>query len=289
MSEDYLLRVQDVSKKFCRDFKKSLFYGLKDIGRELMGRPNGKLSLRLDEFWAVRNVSFELKPGESIAILGRNGAGKSTLLRMITGRIRMDEGEIRLRGKVAAINELGAGFSPIQTGRENIYNSGSIYGLNKEQIDAIFEQIVDFSEVREFIDSPVANYSSGMKARLGYAITSFLEPDLFIMDEVLSVGDILFRKKCMAHLQKYRESGRSIIMATHDLFRIQLICTHSIVIDKGQIAFHGSVLDGINYFLDMLGMTRSDLFSQDALLKVKTQVRERDVALKEGRFDKGRL
>jgi len=281
-----LLAARKVSKKFCRDLRRALHYGLLDIGNELLGKSNKHDDLRRDEFWAVKDVSFEMKPGDSVAILGRNGAGKSTLLRMITGKLRLDQGEIRVRGRMAAINELGAGFNHLQTGRENVYNAASLYGLTREQTDEIYEKIVDFAEVRNFMDSPVANFSSGMKARLGYAVTAHLQPDLFVMDEVLAVGDILFRKKCLDHLKNYREKGRTILMATHDLFRIQSICNRCLVMEAGKIAFDGDVAEGINYFLDLLVSGRDDEISRAIVSELKSQVMERDILLKEVKVKK---
>jgi lipopolysaccharide transport system ATP-binding protein len=166
MSNEVLVKAEQVSKKFCRSLKKSLWYGVKDITTEITGSKFDR-TLRPDEFWAVKDVSFELRRGECLGLIGRNGAGKSTLLRMLNGLIKPDRGFIELYGQVGGLIALGAGFSPVLTGRENVYVNGSILGLSKKEIDARFDEIVDFSELEEFIDAPVQGYSSGMNVRLG--------------------------------------------------------------------------------------------------------------------------
>jgi len=196
MSET-LIRVENVSKKFCRSLKKSLWYGMRDLSKEVLGRRHGgDGELRPDEFWSVNDVSFELKRGECLGLIGPNGAGKSTLLKMLNGLIKPDQGRIEMRGRVGALIELGAGFNPILSGRENIYVNGSVLGLAKEEIDQKLDEIIEFSELDEFIDSPVQNYSSGMKVRLGFAVAAHMKPDILLIDEVLAVGDIGFRTKC---------------------------------------------------------------------------------------------
>ena len=162
MSNEVLIKVDGVSKKFCRSLKKSLWYGLKDIASEAAGRRSGDDRLRPEEFLAVNDVSFEVKRGECLGLIGRNGAGKTTLLKMLNGLIKPDKGRIEMRGRVGALIALGAGFNPILTGRENIYVNGSVLGLTKREIDHKIDKIIDFSEIRDFIDVPVQSYSSGM-------------------------------------------------------------------------------------------------------------------------------
>jgi len=188
MSE-ILISVDNVSKKFCRSLKKSLWYGVKDIGAELFGRSATHEHLRESEFWANREISFELRRGECLGLIGRNGAGKTTLLRMLNGLIKPDNGRIEMRGRVGALIALGAGFNPILSGRENIYVNASVLGLNRHEIDMKMDEIIEFAEIGEFIDMPVQNYSSGMAVRLGFAVATALEPDILILDEVLAVGD----------------------------------------------------------------------------------------------------
>src|SRR5690606_278607 len=196
MSDEVLVRVENVSKKFCRDLKRSLWYGVKDILTEIYGSRKEQDHLRRHEFWAVNDVSFELRRGECLGLIGHNGAGKSTLLKILNGLIKPDRGRVVIKGRVGALIELGAGFNPILTGRENVYVNGSILGLSKSEIARKLEAIVEFSEIGEFIDTPVQYYSSGMRIRLGFAIAAQLEPDVLLVDEVLAVGDIGFVLKC---------------------------------------------------------------------------------------------
>jgi len=209
-NDEVLIRAEHVSKKFCRSLKRSLWYGTQDVAHSLMpwrrssASDNGNdiseyqlPSLRKDEFWAVHDVSFEVKRGECLGLIGHNGAGKSTLLKMLISLNRPDSGRITMRGRVGALIELNAGFNPILTGKENVYNQASLLGFTKEEIDKKFDAIVDFSELEDFLDMPLQNYSSGMKVKLGFAVSAQLEPDILIVDEVLAVGDVGFRHKCL--------------------------------------------------------------------------------------------
>ncbi len=237
---DVLVRVEGVSKKFCLSLKKSLFYGLKDIGNELLGRRHGGHGgLRPKEFWAVKDVSFELKRGESVGLIGRNGAGKTTLLKMLNGLIKPDSGRIEMRGRVGALIALGAGFNPILTGRENIYVNASVLGLSKREIDAKMDEIIDFAEIGEFMDTPVQNYSSGMAVRLGFSVASSLSPDIMLLDEVLAVGDMNFQAKCLNRLGTLRAKGTAFIMVSHNMLNISRYCDRALYLNRGQILFDG--------------------------------------------------
>ncbi|MFC1680370.1 ABC transporter ATP-binding protein [Pseudomonadota bacterium] len=249
MSDDTLIKVEGVSKKFCRSLKKSLWYGLQDLGSELRGRRHGgDGELRPDEFWAVKDVSFELKRGECIGLIGRNGAGKSTLLRMLNGLIKPDQGIMTVRGRVGALIELGAGFNPILTGRENIYVNGQVLGFSKKQVDSKLQAILEFAEIGDFIDMPVQNYSSGMKVRLGFAVAAQMEPDILIIDEVLAVGDIGFKVKCLNRVHELLESS-AVIFVSHAMPMVARICTHVMVLNRGQSIFHSSdVAQGIDLY-----------------------------------------
>ena len=197
--KEVLVKVEALSKKFCKDLKTSLLYGVKDLIYGMSGNKNER-KLRDKEFWAVKDISFELRRGECLGLIGHNGAGKSTLLKILNGLINPDAGKVTIRGRVGALIELGAGFNPILSGRENIYNNGAILGFSKKEIDAKVEEIIDFAEIREFIDMPVQNYSSGMKVRLGFAVAAQMEPDVLIIDEVLAVGDLGFVLKCFKQI-----------------------------------------------------------------------------------------
>ena len=298
---EVLVRVEGVSKKFCRSLKKSLWYGVCDIAGELNpfakhgagdvgrggwrseaggqttevgGQPldvlqkvhvasegggmtvkgeglgvtgegsevRGQISesgrlraegLREGEFWAVNDVSFELRRGECLGLIGHNGAGKTTLLKMLNGLIKPDSGKITMRGRVGALIALGAGFNPILTGRENIYINGSVLGLSKKEIDEKIDEIIDFAEIGEFIDMPVQNYSSGMSVRLGFSIASSLSPDVLILDEVLAVGDIGFVIKCLNRVKEL-SSNAAVILVSHSMQSISSFCSRVIVMDRGR-------------------------------------------------------
>ncbi len=243
---DVLVRVSGVSKKFCLSLKKSLFYGLKDMGNELLGRRHGGHGgLRPKEFWAVHDVSFELKRGECLGLIGRNGAGKTTLLKMLNGLIKPDAGRIEMRGRVGALIALGAGFNPILTGRENIYVNASVLGLSKKEIDAKLDEIVDFAEIGDFMDTPVQNYSSGMAVRLGFAVASSLDPDILLVDEVLAVGDTAFQRKCLHKMMRYVERGGSVILVSHNMHLIQSVCGRGLLLERGTVLINGSETEAI--------------------------------------------
>ena len=238
MSET-LITVEGVSKKFCRSLKKSLWYGLQDLGREITGRRHGgNGELRPDEFWAVKDVSFELKRGECLGLIGRNGAGKTTLLRMLNGLIKPDTGRIEMRGRVGALIALGAGFNPILTGRENIHVNASVLGLSKHEIIAKIDEIIDFAEIREFIDMPVQSYSSGMAVRLGFAVASTLNPDILILDEVLAVGDLNFQSKCFQRIGKLVENS-AVILVSHYPHHIKKMCDRALLLERGYMIEEG--------------------------------------------------
>ncbi len=245
---DTLIKVEGVSKKFCRDLKRSLWYGMQDLGNELLGRRHGgNGALRNDEFWAVNDVSFELKRGECLGLIGHNGAGKTTLLRMLNGLIKPDKGRIEMRGRVGALIALGAGFNPILTGRENIYVNASILGLSKREIETKIDEIIDFAEIGEFIDSPVQNYSSGMTVRLGFAVATAITPDILLLDEVLAVGDTMFRAKCLQRIGKIL-SNTSVIFVSHDQNQVSRICDKVLLLEKGKVVYQGSTCDGLSFY-----------------------------------------
>lgn len=239
---DTLIKVEGVSKKFCRSLKKSLWYGMQDLGNELIGkRHGGNGELRQEEFWAVKDASFEIRRGESVGIIGRNGSGKTTLLRMLYGLIKPEQGRIEIHGQVGGLIALGAGFNPILTGRENIYVNASVLGLTKREIDARIDEIIDFSEIGKFIDTPVQNYSSGMTVRLGFAIATALNPDVLLLDEVLAVGDEAFQRKCFERLDELlRRRDKVLFFVSHNLRQVERICTRGILIEHGRVLVDGS-------------------------------------------------
>jgi len=239
MSE-ILVKVENVSKKFCRSLKLSLWYGMQDLGKELLGRRHGgNGELRPNEFWAVKDVSFELRRGECLGLIGSNGAGKTTLLRMLNGLIKPDSGRIEMRGRVGAMIALGAGFNPILTGRENIYVNASILGLSNREINEKLERIIDFADIGEFIDAPVQSYSTGMAVRLGFAVASTLDPDIMILDEVLSVGDMKFQAKCFNVLSALRKKGTAFVLVSHNMFTMNKYSTKILYLKSGLCHFYG--------------------------------------------------
>jgi lipopolysaccharide transport system ATP-binding protein len=234
---EVLVKVEHLSKKFCKDLKTSLWYGVKDLYANILGNKEER-SLRPDEFWAVKDINFELRRGECLGLIGHNGAGKSTLLKILNGLINPDEGKVTIKGRVGALIELGAGFNPILSGRENIYNNGAVLGFSKKEIDAKVEEIIDFAEIREFIDMPVQNYSSGMKVRLGFAVAAQMKPDVLIIDEVLAVGDMGFVLKCFKTIDTILPET-AIIFVSHNMPMVSRICSQIILMENGITKFQG--------------------------------------------------
>ena len=265
MSET-LVTVENVSMKFCRSLKKSLWYGVRDVAGALnpFSRDDGAASqspeLRPDEFWAVQNVSFELKRGECLGLIGHNGAGKSTLLKILNGLIPPDTGRITMRGRVCALIELNAGFNPILSGRENIFNQAALLGFSKEETLSKFDAIVDFAEISDFLDMPVQNYSSGMRVRLGFAIAAQMEPDVLIIDEVLAVGDVAFRFKCINAISQLIESA-AVIFVSHSMPQVFRVSSAVMMLDRGRTCFCGTdVGAGVANYLSLLENVDSKVF-----------------------------
>jgi lipopolysaccharide transport system ATP-binding protein len=269
---DVVLSVQQTSKKFCRSLKRSLLYGIQDIGSELTGLRRESHQLRPGEFWALRDVSFELRRGEALGLVGKNGSGKSTLLRIIAGLIRPDTGIVTVRGRVAPLIALGAGFNPILTGRENIYANMSILGLSKREIDGRFEEVLDFAEIGEAIDAPVQSYSSGMTARLGFATAIHTEPDILLIDEVLAVGDSRFRGKCFQKLHHLQKEGTSLILVSHDAHSILTACRSAIYLKPGEFGGYDDASTIISKYERDLFLNHNDILTPSL-----PQLRQRDV------------
>jgi len=240
---------------------------------EICGKNEG---LRPGEFWAVKDVSFELRRGECLGLIGHNGAGKTTLLKMLNGLIKPDRGTITMRGRVGALIALGAGFNPILTGRENIYINGSVLGLTKKEIDAKIDEIIDFAEIREFIDMPVQSYSSGMSVRLGFAIAGNLEPDILILDEVLAVGDVSFRSKCY-HLVSKILSKTAVIFVSHNINHINNICNRCIYLNRGSIKEKNSVELSIEKYVEDAKI----FYNQSGINKVYYPIKNANIVLPE--------
>lgn len=198
---------------------------------------------RRESFWALRDVSFDVMRGDCFGIIGPNGSGKSTLLKLITGILEPTSGEIGVRGRVASLLELGAGFHPDLTGRENIFLNGSVYGLTRRQMRSRIDEIIDYAELGDFIDIPIKHYSSGMYVRLGFAVAIHSDPDLLLVDEVLAVGDVAFQHKCLDSIQHFRRQGGTLVFVSHDLSAIQSLCNNAIWLDHGVVKAAGTPLD----------------------------------------------
>jgi ABC-type polysaccharide/polyol phosphate transport system ATPase subunit len=239
IERETLVEVKGLSKKFCRRLKRSLWYGVRDIGAELIGSRRSRSKLRKEEFWALRDVNFEIKQGELVGLIGANGAGKTTLLRLLSGLIKPDEGEIIVWGKIQALIALGAGFNPILTARENIYVNGAVLGFSKKEMDKLIGEIMDFAEIEEFIDMPVQSYSSGMQVRLGFAVAVHLRPNILIVDEVLAVGDASFRRKARNKMMELLHSGISVLFVSHNMSLISSLTSRCIYLDHGRLVCCG--------------------------------------------------
>jgi lipopolysaccharide transport system ATP-binding protein len=254
MSDEVLIRAEGVFKKFSSRLKTSMKYGVIDITRDFFGLPSQSEILRPNEFWSVQNISFEIRRGECLGLIGPNGAGKSTLLKMLNGIIMPDKGHIEIHGRIGALIEVGAGFHPLLTGRENIYINGAIMGLSKKEIDQKFDSIVEFAELGDFIDTPVSYYSSGMYVRLGFAIAAQMEPDVFLIDEILAVGDVGFRAKCFNAVGKISKRT-AVILVSHSMPQIARMCSDICLMKNGRAAYQGNdVPKGIEqYYLSFEG------------------------------------
>lgn len=200
-----------------------------------------KGQMKFEEFWALNDVSFSIGKGETVGIIGFNGSGKSTLLKVIAGVLKPAKGRVSVQGSVAPLIELGAGFDPDLSARENIYLNGAVLGYNRKQMQALFQEIVDFSELHDFLDVPVKNFSSGMQARLGFAIATAVIPDILIVDEVLGVGDYKFQQKCYRRMQEIISSGATVLFVSHSIDQVKDICKRVIWVDEGRILMDGDV------------------------------------------------
>jgi len=259
---DTVIQVENLSKKYIighqqegryryTTLRDSLTGGVKSIrakflnpARRSIPNPAG------EEFWALNDVSFEIKQGDRVGIIGRNGAGKSTLLKILSRITEPTTGRISIKGRVASLLEVGTGFHAELTGRENIYLNGAILGMSKVEIKRKFDEIVDFAEVEKFLDTPVKRYSSGMYVRLAFAVAAYLEPEILIVDEVLAVGDTKFQKKCLGKMGKVAQEGRTVIFVSHNMAAINALCSKGIVLDKGKIICIGNTNECISAYED---------------------------------------
>jgi len=248
MDKETVISVENVSKKYCKSLKKSMYYGAMDVGRNILGLSSRSERLRKDEFWALNDISFEVKKGETFGIIGPNGSGKTTLLKLLNGIFWPDKGKVVIRGKVGALIELGAGFHPSLTGRENVYINAAIVGMTKTEVDEKFDEIVEFADIGDFIDSPVKFYSSGMFVRLGFAVAVHCDPDILLVDEVLAVGDRDFQIKCYQKMHQIKKSGTSVILVSHNEYTIREQANNCLYIDNGKVRFLGPSEEGVSVY-----------------------------------------
>jgi len=231
-----VVTMSDISKRFVIRKEKSLKERLVNLARS---------NKHKDDFWALRDVSLDIEAGTTVGLIGANGSGKSTLLKVIGGILQPTTGEVLRRGQLAALLELGAGFHPDLTGRENVFLNGSILGLTQRQVEGFFDSILEFSEIGEFIDTQVKFYSSGMYVRLAFAIAIHVDPDVLLVDEVLAVGDEPFQRKCLDKIAQFQREGRTIIIVTHDLGTVESLCDRAIVLSHGRVIFDGDSVEGV--------------------------------------------
>ena len=263
-----ILEIQKISKKFKIRHEQQVDYlSLRDAMTSFFSKDSSQKS---EDFFALKNISFDVYPGESVGIVGKNGAGKSTLLKILSKITPPSSGKIVSRGRMASLLEVGTGFHAELDGRENIFLNGSILGLKRKEIQNKFDEIVDFSGVEKFLDTPLKHYSSGMQLRLAFAVAAFLEPEILVIDEVLAVGDVEFQKKCMGKMEEVSKSGRTILFVSHNMGAIQELCSRCILIEKGNLTFSGTTNDTIDKYLginnpDELGVSYSQLKKENSL------------------------
>ena len=240
------IEVDNVSMKF--NLSREKVDSLKDYIFKTIKR-----EIQYNEFWALKNVSFSVEKGDRVGILGLNGAGKSTLLKVISGVFKPTEGHVDKHGKMVPLLELGAGYDPQYTGKENIYLYGAMLGYTKKFIDSKYDEIVEFSELQKFMDVPVKNYSSGMKSRLGFSIATVVEPKILILDEVLSVGDAKFRKKSEKKIMSMFDSGVTVLFVSHSLEQVQRLCNKAMILEKGKLIAYGDIDPISEQYSKMIG------------------------------------
>ncbi|NJD56674.1 MAG: ABC transporter ATP-binding protein [Nitrospirae bacterium] len=261
---DPIIQIENLGKRYIighqqsqgrySTFRESVTESLKTAGRRLSRRLSTAASGndRYEEFWALRDISFEVTQGERVGIIGRNGAGKSTLLKILSRITEPTTGRVRLRGKVASLLEVGTGFHPELTGRENIYLNGAILGMTKAEIRKKFDEIVFFSEIEKFLDTPVKRYSSGMYVRLAFAVAAHLEPEILIVDEVLAVGDAQFQRKCIGKMDEIGNQGRTVLFVSHNLAMVNALTTKAVLLADGRAVENGPTGQVIDRYMQMM-------------------------------------
>jgi lipopolysaccharide transport system ATP-binding protein len=245
------IKVEHLSKQYHIGGPQARYKTFRDSAMEFFKSPLKKVISTKDQtIWALRDVSFEIQPGEVVGVIGCNGAGKSTLLKLLSHITSPTEGRIEIYGRVGSLLEVGTGFHPELTGRDNIYLNGAILGMKRWEINRKFDEIVEFAEIEKFIDTPVKHYSSGMYMRLAFAVAAHLEPEILLVDEVLAVGDAEFQKKCLGKMGEVADEGRTVLFVSHNMTAIKKLCQHAILLHGGKIVKNDDAIDVVSYYLD---------------------------------------
>ncbi|MET1117196.1 MAG: ABC transporter ATP-binding protein [Comamonas sp.] len=271
-SDDLAISIVGVSKVY------NIYDKPQDRLKQMLWKQSRKLH---DEFWALNDINFDVKKGETVGIVGRNGSGKSTLLQIICGTLMPTHGHVERRGRLSALLELGSGFNPDFTGRENVYLSGAILGLSKDEIDARFDKIAAFADIGQFIDSPVKHYSSGMFARLAFAVVIHVDPEILIVDEILAVGDAAFQRRCLAKFYEVRDRGCSILFVSHDQYQVKSVCERAVYLKEGRQILFGSAGRVIDQYMIEL----EEQIASTATGSLKTNVAQEQPAVPESTQD----
>ena len=292
MSTDIVIRAENLGKKYTighqaaervptlRDAVTRGAGGLLRSARDMLHGRAIVAGDEMEEFWALKDVNFEVARGEVLGIIGRNGAGKSTLLKVLSRITEPSEGRVEIRGRVASLLEVGTGFHPELSGRENIFLNGAILGMSRREIKAKFDEIVAFSEVERFLDTPVKRYSSGMYVRLAFAVAAHLEPEILVVDEVLAVGDAEFQKKCLGKMHDVAAGGRTVLFVSHNLGAVSALCQRALLLSDGQLVFQGGTAEVTERYLSTRAEDANLTFAADPARPSITAVRIDREALK---------
>lgn len=262
------LEFDGVWKKFTKGEKFDCLRDLIPAAVKGLFSGNDREELNEREFWALKDVSFKVRRGEALGIIGHNGSGKSTTLKLLSGILKPTKGNIKVNGRLSALIEVAAGFHPDLTGRENIYLNGTILGMRRAEIDRKFDEIVDFSGLEEFIDTPVKRYSSGMYARLGFSVAAYVDPDILLVDEVLSVGDMNFQKRCLEKMHEKIRSDVAVIFVSHNLTAVSNLCTRGLLLNKGSLLFDGSCASVLEAYVETMKLSDSRAGAGEAKIRI---------------------
>jgi len=273
-----IIKVENLGKSYLIGHQRERYIALRDVlankTRQMVSKTKNILSggqliagNEIEEFWALKDINFEVQQGDRVGIIGRNGAGKSTLLKVLSRITEPTTGRIRLKGRVASLLEVGTGFHPELSGRENIYLNGAILGMSQTEVRKKFDEIVDFAGVEKFLDTPVKRYSSGMYVRLAFAVAAHLEPEILIIDEVLAVGDAEFQKKCLGKMEDVsKNDGRTVIFVSHNMSAIKSLCNNGILLSNGRNAFSGNIEDTVAFYMSESYNKNPNLYFEDLTL-----------------------